>query len=80
MSHLLKNKNPILKILRYIFYLLLITSLILITYLYEGNKIYILIFGIITNFIFILFFLKELIFSKYFLEYYYGWAFGIKLQ
>ena len=68
MSHLLKNKNPILKILRYIFYLLLITSLILITYLYEGNKIYILIFGIITNFIFYFIFSKR----AYFFEIFFG--------
>jgi len=68
MSHLLKDNIPILKCLRIFFYILLLMSITSTTYFYNGNKINIFLFGLVSSFIFLFVFSKK----AYFFEIFFG--------
>ena len=66
MSHLLKDNIPILKCLRIFFYILLLMSITSTTYFYNGNKINIFLFGLVSSFIFLFVFSKKAYFFEIF--------------
>ena len=68
MSHLLKDNISILKCLRIFFYILLLMSITSTTYFYNGNKINIFLFGLVSSFIFLFVFSKK----AYFFEIFFG--------
>ena len=68
MSHLVKNNKLLLKFFRFIFYIFILTSIISGSYFYIGNKIVFLIFGLLSNFIFLFIFSKK----TYFFEIFFG--------
>ena len=68
MSHLLKDKKFILNFLRIFFYIIILISIIIGTYLYAGNKIIFFIFGLLSNLIFLFVFSKK----TYFFEIFFG--------
>ncbi|MDA7733624.1 hypothetical protein N8841_03965 [Candidatus Pelagibacter sp.] len=68
MSHLIKNNNIILKFLRIIFYILILSTIIITTYYYKGSKVNVIIFGLLSNLIFLFIFSKK----SYFFEIFFG--------
>jgi hypothetical protein len=68
MSHLVKNNKLLLKFLRLFFYIFILITIISGTYFYIGNKIIFLIFGLLSNLIFLVVFSKK----TYFFEIFFG--------
>ena len=68
MSHLIKDNKSILKFLRFFFYFSILISITVGTYCYQGNKIIFLIFGLLSNLIFLFVFSKK----TYFFEIFFG--------
>ena len=68
MSHLLKNYKLTLYFLRIFFYIIILITITIGSYLYTGNKIIFFIFGLLSNFIFLFVFSKK----TYFFEIFFG--------
>ncbi len=68
MSHLIKNNKSILNFFRFFFYIFIFITIISGSYFYIGNKIIFLIFGLLSNFIFLFTFSKK----TYFFEIFFG--------
>ena len=68
MSHLLKNNKLILNLFRIFFYISILSSIAIGTYFYAGNKFIFLIFGLLSNWIFLFVFSKK----TYFFEIFFG--------
>lgn len=68
MSHLIKENKNTLNFLRILFYSIIFSILIFVLYFYEGNKINIFIFGILSNLIFYFILSKKM----YFFEFFFG--------
>ena len=68
MSHLLKNNKSTLNSLRIIFYIIILITITIGSYLYIGNKIIFFIFGLLSNLIFLFVFYKK----TYFFEIFFG--------
>ena len=68
MSHLVKNNKLLLKFFRFFFYIFILITIASGTYFYIGNKIIFLIFGLLSNLIFLFVFSKK----TYFFEIFFG--------
>ena len=68
MSHLVKDNKFLLKVFRFFFYIFILTTILAGTYFYIGNKIIFLIFGLLSNLIFLFVFSKK----TYFFEIFFG--------
>ena len=68
MSHLIKNNKLLLKFFRFFIYIFILITITCGTYFYIGNKIIFLIFGLLSNLIFLFVFSKK----TYFFEIFFG--------
>ena len=68
MSHLIKNNKTTLKLLRIFFYIFILSTIIVGTYYYAGNKVNIIIFALLSNLMFLFIFSKK----SYFFEIFFG--------